>query len=165
MGLLRADGVFPGVFAALLRLPLPLLCLQLPHMPHISECLMKRSLKPTDLRDMTIGQLQVIVNDLHSQIESKWGDVPGTENVMSRGEAALWGSVLLGGVFPGLAERAHTRDNHRTLSVVSFLAIKCQTLSDLSKVHRGYRALLNDQLLARDMYLTCLCFWNKLLQL
>lgn len=47
------------------------LCLQLPHLPHISECLMKRSLKPTDLRDMTIGQLQVIVNDLHSQIESK----------------------------------------------------------------------------------------------
>jgi len=45
---------------------------QLPHMPHISECLMKRSLKPADLRDMTIGQLQVIVNDLHSQIESKW---------------------------------------------------------------------------------------------
>lgn len=44
---------------------------QLPHMPHISECLMKRSLKPADLRDMTIGQLQVIVNDLHSQIESK----------------------------------------------------------------------------------------------
>ncbi|XP_033884673.2 schwannomin-interacting protein 1 isoform X4 [Acipenser ruthenus] len=42
----------------------------LPHMPHISECLMKRSLKPIDLRDMTIGQLQVIVNDLHSQIES-----------------------------------------------------------------------------------------------
>lgn len=47
------------------------LYLQLPHMPHISECLMKRSLKPTDLRDMTLGQLQVIVNDLHSQIESK----------------------------------------------------------------------------------------------
>ena len=45
--------------------------LQLPHMPHISECLMKRSLKPADLRDMTVGQLQVIVNDLHSQIESK----------------------------------------------------------------------------------------------
>ncbi|KAK5929456.1 hypothetical protein CgunFtcFv8_010685 [Champsocephalus gunnari] len=42
----------------------------LPHMPHISECLMKRSLKPTDLRDMTLGQLQVIVNDLHSQIET-----------------------------------------------------------------------------------------------
>ncbi|XP_051965945.1 schwannomin-interacting protein 1 isoform X1 [Xyrauchen texanus] len=41
----------------------------LPHMPHISECLMKRSLKHTDLRDMTLGQLQVIVNDLHSQIE------------------------------------------------------------------------------------------------
>ncbi|KAG5837672.1 hypothetical protein ANANG_G00241920 [Anguilla anguilla] len=42
----------------------------LPHLPHISECLMKRSLKPTDLRGMTLGQLQVIVNDLHSQIES-----------------------------------------------------------------------------------------------
>ncbi|XP_057207511.1 schwannomin-interacting protein 1 isoform X2 [Triplophysa rosa] len=41
----------------------------LPHMPHISECLMKRSLRPTDLRDMTLGQLQVIVNDIHSQIE------------------------------------------------------------------------------------------------
>lgn len=33
---------------------------------------MKRSLKPTDLRDMTLGQLQVIVNDLHSQIESEF---------------------------------------------------------------------------------------------
>ncbi|KAM7043584.1 schwannomin-interacting protein 1 isoform 1-T1 [Acridotheres tristis] len=42
----------------------------LPHLPHISECLMKRSLKPSDLRDMSLGQLQVIVNDLHSQIES-----------------------------------------------------------------------------------------------
>uniref|UniRef100_A0A3P8RL53 Schwannomin interacting protein 1 n=1 Tax=Amphiprion percula TaxID=161767 RepID=A0A3P8RL53_AMPPE len=48
----------------------PMAKMQLPHMPHISECLMKRSLKPTDLRDMTLGQLQVIVNDLHSQIES-----------------------------------------------------------------------------------------------
>lgn len=37
---------------------------------------MKRSLKPTDLRDMTLGQLQVIVNDLHSQIESKWPQTP-----------------------------------------------------------------------------------------
>uniref|UniRef100_A0A8C5JVD4 Schwannomin interacting protein 1 C-terminal domain-containing protein n=1 Tax=Jaculus jaculus TaxID=51337 RepID=A0A8C5JVD4_JACJA len=34
------------------------------------ECLMKRSLKPTNLRDMTMGQLQVIVNDLPSQIKS-----------------------------------------------------------------------------------------------
>ncbi|KAG9333125.1 hypothetical protein JZ751_013442 [Albula glossodonta] len=42
----------------------------LPHLPHISECLMKRSLRPIDLRDMSLGQLQVIVNDLHSQIES-----------------------------------------------------------------------------------------------
>ncbi|CAN0302227.1 unnamed protein product [Lampetra planeri] len=42
----------------------------LPHLPHISESLMKRSLKPADMQEMTLGQLQVIVNDLHSQIES-----------------------------------------------------------------------------------------------
>ncbi|XP_027012635.1 schwannomin-interacting protein 1 isoform X1 [Tachysurus fulvidraco] len=41
----------------------------LPHMPHISESLMKRSLRPVDLRDMCLGQLQVITNDLHSQIQ------------------------------------------------------------------------------------------------
>ncbi|XP_060777274.1 schwannomin-interacting protein 1 [Neoarius graeffei] len=41
----------------------------LPHMPHISESLMKRSLRPVDLRDMSLGQLQVITNDLHSQIQ------------------------------------------------------------------------------------------------
>ncbi|KAK3567938.1 hypothetical protein QTP86_027273, partial [Hemibagrus guttatus] len=41
----------------------------LPHMPHISESLMKRSLRPGDLRDMSLGQLQVITNDLHSQIQ------------------------------------------------------------------------------------------------
>lgn len=98
MGLLRADRVFPGVFAALLRPPLPLLCLQLPHMPHISECLMKRSLKPTDLRDMTIGQLQVIVNDLHSQIESKWAAWPGAENIEGRG--CLVGFSPSGGCLP-----------------------------------------------------------------
>ncbi|TSS97551.1 Schwannomin-interacting protein 1 [Bagarius yarrelli] len=41
----------------------------LPHMPHISEGLMKRSLRPMDMRDMSLGQLQVITNDLHSQIQ------------------------------------------------------------------------------------------------
>lgn len=59
-------------FCFVLMYRLCLFRLQLPHMPHISECLMKRSLKPTDLRDMTLGQLQVIVNDLHSQIESEF---------------------------------------------------------------------------------------------
>uniref|UniRef100_A0A4W4FIP0 Schwannomin interacting protein 1 C-terminal domain-containing protein n=1 Tax=Electrophorus electricus TaxID=8005 RepID=A0A4W4FIP0_ELEEL len=41
----------------------------LPHLPHISESLMKRSLRPIDLREMSLGQLQVITNDLHSQIQ------------------------------------------------------------------------------------------------
>lgn len=72
VGLYEQTSSSPGSLPLGSPLPCPL-CLQLPHMPHISECLMKRSLKPTDLRDMTIGQLQVIVNDLHSQIESKWG--------------------------------------------------------------------------------------------
>ncbi|KAF3699329.1 Schwannomin-interacting protein 1 [Channa argus] len=42
----------------------------LPHLPHISEGLMKRNLRPGDMRDMSLGQLQVITNDLHSQIQS-----------------------------------------------------------------------------------------------
>ncbi|XP_029560303.1 schwannomin-interacting protein 1 isoform X2 [Salmo trutta] len=42
----------------------------LPHLPHISEGLMKRSLRRGDMRDMSLGQLQVITNDLHSQIQS-----------------------------------------------------------------------------------------------
>ncbi|XP_063074846.1 schwannomin-interacting protein 1-like [Engraulis encrasicolus] len=42
----------------------------LPHLAHISESLMKRSLRPGDLRDMSLGQLQVITNNLHSQIQS-----------------------------------------------------------------------------------------------
>ncbi|XP_041967974.1 schwannomin-interacting protein 1-like isoform X2 [Alosa sapidissima] len=42
----------------------------LPHLPHISESLMKRTLRPGDMRDMSLGQLQVITNDLHSQIQS-----------------------------------------------------------------------------------------------
>lgn len=44
---------------------------QLPHMPHIGESLMKRSLRQVDLRDMSLGQLQVITNDLHSQIQGE----------------------------------------------------------------------------------------------
>ncbi len=32
---------------------------------------MKRNLRPGDLRDMSLGQLQVITNDLHSQIQGK----------------------------------------------------------------------------------------------
>ncbi|XP_034144362.1 schwannomin-interacting protein 1 [Esox lucius] len=47
----------------------------LPHLPHISEGLMKRSLKRGDIRDMSLGQLQVITNDLHSQIQSLSGEL------------------------------------------------------------------------------------------
>ncbi|KAG7266346.1 hypothetical protein CRUP_017705 [Coryphaenoides rupestris] len=42
----------------------------LPHLPHISEGLMKRNLRRGDMRDMSLGQLQVITNDLHSQIQA-----------------------------------------------------------------------------------------------
>ncbi|KAG7523716.1 hypothetical protein JOB18_002223 [Solea senegalensis] len=42
----------------------------LPHLPHINEGLMKRNLRRGDMRDMSLGQLQVITNDLHSQIQS-----------------------------------------------------------------------------------------------
>uniref|UniRef100_A0A8C4X0B8 Schwannomin interacting protein 1 n=1 Tax=Eptatretus burgeri TaxID=7764 RepID=A0A8C4X0B8_EPTBU len=38
-------------------------------LPHLSASLAKRGVRPTDLQDMSLGQLQVIVNDLHSQIE------------------------------------------------------------------------------------------------
>lgn len=44
---------------------------QLPHLPHISEGLMKRKLRRGDMRDMSLGQLQVITNDLHAQIQSE----------------------------------------------------------------------------------------------
>uniref|UniRef100_A0AAY4AAN9 Schwannomin interacting protein 1 C-terminal domain-containing protein n=1 Tax=Denticeps clupeoides TaxID=299321 RepID=A0AAY4AAN9_9TELE len=40
------------------------------HLPHITESLMKRSLRPGDLREMSLGQLQVITNDLYSQIQN-----------------------------------------------------------------------------------------------
>uniref|UniRef100_H2SDK5 Schwannomin interacting protein 1 n=1 Tax=Takifugu rubripes TaxID=31033 RepID=H2SDK5_TAKRU len=42
----------------------------LPHLPHISEGLMKRNLRRGDMRDMSLGQLQVITNDFHAQIQS-----------------------------------------------------------------------------------------------
>uniref|UniRef100_H3DCQ8 Schwannomin interacting protein 1 n=1 Tax=Tetraodon nigroviridis TaxID=99883 RepID=H3DCQ8_TETNG len=42
----------------------------LPHLPHISEGLMKRNLRRGDMRDMSLGQLQVITNDMHAQIQS-----------------------------------------------------------------------------------------------
>lgn len=49
---------------------------QLPHLPHISEGLMKRNLRRGDMRDMSLGQLQVITNDMHAQIQSEWCPKP-----------------------------------------------------------------------------------------
>jgi hypothetical protein len=36
---------------------------------------MKRSLRRGDMRDMSLGQLQVITNDLYSQIQSEYTHV------------------------------------------------------------------------------------------
>lgn len=65
---------------------------------------------------MTIGQLQVIVNDLHSQIESKWGICleVGMRWTVVRGEAA-WGSLLLLCVFIRLSVCFQDQDKHRIL--------------------------------------------------
>uniref|UniRef100_A0A7N8XNA4 Uncharacterized LOC113134636 n=1 Tax=Mastacembelus armatus TaxID=205130 RepID=A0A7N8XNA4_9TELE len=42
----------------------------LPHLPHIIEGLLKRNLRRGDMKDMSLGQLQFITNDLISQIKS-----------------------------------------------------------------------------------------------
>lgn len=44
---------------------------QLPHLPHISEGLVRRNLRRGDMRDMSLGQLQVISNDFHAQIQGE----------------------------------------------------------------------------------------------
>lgn len=152
VGLLRGNWVLCSVSLQLCsRFFSSRLYLQLPHMPHISECLMKRSLKPTDLRDMTIGQLQVIVNDLHSQIESK------CEQCVRWGEGAGWCHCLCSAIH--WVHPLHFRreeENHKAL-VSLFNSEIFKDFESFFKIQEGCRSflcLLNTQLLTVCMYLT-----------
>ncbi|KAA0702506.1 IQCJ-SCHIP1 readthrough transcript protein [Triplophysa tibetana] len=88
----------------------------LPHMPHISECLMKRSLRPTDLRDMTLGQLQVIVNDLHSQIEGLNEEL--VQLLLMRDELQMEQDAMLVDI-EDLTRTADDRSRHQASSLES----------------------------------------------
>ncbi|XP_064197554.1 schwannomin-interacting protein 1-like isoform X1 [Anguilla rostrata] len=88
----------------------------LPHLPHISECLMKRSLRPIDLRDMSLGQLQVIVNDLHSQIESLNEEL--VEMLVVRDELQVEQDAMLVDI-EDLTRHAESQQRHVTEKMVS----------------------------------------------
>ncbi|KAJ8274186.1 hypothetical protein COCON_G00088110 [Conger conger] len=88
----------------------------LPHLPHISECLMKRSIRPIDLRDMSFGQLQVIVNDLHSQIESLNEEL--VEMLVVRDELQVEQDAMLVDI-EDLTRHAESQQRHVTEKMVS----------------------------------------------
>ncbi|XP_036409873.1 schwannomin-interacting protein 1-like isoform X2 [Megalops cyprinoides] len=86
------------------------------HLPHISECLMKRSLRRIDLRDMTLGQLQVIVNDLHSQIESLNDEL--VEMLLVRDELQVEQDAMLVDI-EDLTRHAETQQKHVTEKLIT----------------------------------------------
>ncbi|XP_017558862.1 schwannomin-interacting protein 1 [Pygocentrus nattereri] len=81
----------------------------LPHLPHISESLMKRSLRPVDLRDMSLGQLQVITNDLHSQIQGLNEEL--VQLLLLRDELHVEQDAMLVDV-EDLTRHAHSQQRH-----------------------------------------------------
>ncbi|XP_048020432.1 uncharacterized protein LOC125251453 isoform X2 [Megalobrama amblycephala] len=81
----------------------------LPHLPHISESLMKRSLRPVDLRDMSLGQLQVITNDLHSQIQGLNEEL--VQLLLMRDELHMEQDAMLVDV-EDLTRHAHSQQRH-----------------------------------------------------
>lgn len=81
----------------------------LPHLPHISESLMKRSLRPMDLRDMSLGQLQVITNDLHSQIQGLNEEL--VQLLLLRDELHVEQDAMLVDV-EDLTRHAHSQQRH-----------------------------------------------------
>ncbi|KAJ8378687.1 hypothetical protein AAFF_G00237360 [Aldrovandia affinis] len=88
----------------------------LPHLPHISECLMKRSLRPMDLRDMSLGQLQVIVNDLHCQIETLNEEL--VEMLVVRDELQVEQDAMLVDI-EDLTRHAESQQKHVTEKMLS----------------------------------------------
>ncbi|XP_016368445.1 schwannomin-interacting protein 1-like isoform X2 [Sinocyclocheilus rhinocerous] len=92
-----------------LALARPMARMQLPHLPHISESLMKRNLRPVDLRDMSLGQLQVITNDLHSQIQGLNEEL--VQLLLMRDELHMEQDAMLVDV-EDLTRHAHSQQRH-----------------------------------------------------
>ncbi|XP_056277112.1 schwannomin-interacting protein 1 [Pseudoliparis swirei] len=88
----------------------------LPHLPHISECLMKRNLRRGDMRDMSLGQLQVISNDLHSQIQSLNEEL--VQLLLIRDELHVEQDAMLVDI-EDLTRHAHRHQRHRAEKAIS----------------------------------------------
>ncbi|XP_027141488.1 schwannomin-interacting protein 1 isoform X1 [Larimichthys crocea] len=88
----------------------------LPHLPHISECLMKRNLRRGDMRDMSLGQLQVITNDLHSQIQSLNEEL--VQLLLLRDELHVEQDAMLVDI-EDLTRHAHSHQRHQAEKAIS----------------------------------------------
>ncbi|XP_068605007.1 schwannomin-interacting protein 1-like [Brachionichthys hirsutus] len=88
----------------------------LPHLPHISEGLMKRNLRRGDMRDMNLGQLQVITNDLHAQIQSLNEEL--VQLLLLRDELHVEQDAMLVDI-EDLTRHAHIHQRHQTEKAVS----------------------------------------------
>ncbi|XP_047446503.1 schwannomin-interacting protein 1 isoform X1 [Mugil cephalus] len=88
----------------------------LPHLPHISEGLMKRNLRRGDMRDMSLGQLQVITNDLHSQIQSLNEEL--VQLLLMRDELHVEQDAMLVDI-EDLTRHAHSHQRHQAEKTIS----------------------------------------------
>uniref|UniRef100_A0A3B4XML6 Schwannomin interacting protein 1 n=1 Tax=Seriola lalandi dorsalis TaxID=1841481 RepID=A0A3B4XML6_SERLL len=88
----------------------------LPHLPHISEGLMKRNLRRGDMRDMSLGQLQVITNDLHSQIQSLNEEL--VQLLLMRDELHVEQDAMLVDI-EDLTRHAHSHQRHQADKAMS----------------------------------------------
>ncbi|XP_015228710.1 schwannomin-interacting protein 1-like isoform X2 [Cyprinodon tularosa] len=88
----------------------------LPNLPHISEGLVKWNLKRGDMRDMSLGQLQVITNDLHSQIQNLNEEL--VQLLLMRDELHVEQDAMLVDI-EDLTRHAHSHQRHPTEKAVS----------------------------------------------
>ncbi|KAF3858315.1 hypothetical protein F7725_011516 [Dissostichus mawsoni] len=88
----------------------------LPHLPHINESLMKRNLRRGDMRDMSLGQLQVITNDLHSQIQSLNEEL--VQLLLMRDELHVEQDAMLVDI-EDLTRHAHSHQRHQAEKAIS----------------------------------------------